>query len=41
MPVAEMLVDSTSGFEYLSILDGYYGYNQIYIAEEYVLKTPF
>jgi hypothetical protein len=34
MPVAEMLVDSAAGFEYLSMLDGYAGYNQIFIAEE-------
>lgn len=27
MLVAEMLVDSTVGFEYLSMLDGYSGYN--------------
>lgn len=30
MHVVEMLVDSASGFECISILDGYYGYNQIY-----------
>lgn len=27
MLVAEMLVDSASRFEYLSLLDGYFGYN--------------
>ncbi|XP_050897537.1 uncharacterized protein LOC127104395 [Lathyrus oleraceus] len=41
MPVAEMLVDSTAGYEYLSMLDGYSGYNQIFIAEEDVSKTAF
>jgi len=41
MPVAEMLVDSTAGFEYLSMLDGYSAYNQIFIAEEDVPKTAF
>jgi hypothetical protein len=41
MPVAEMLVDSAAGFEYLSMLDGYAGYNQIFIAEEDVPKTAF
>jgi hypothetical protein len=41
MLVAEMLVDSAAGFEYLSMLDGYSGYNQIYIAEEDVSKTTF
>jgi hypothetical protein len=34
MLVVEKLVDSATGFEYLSMLDGYSGYNQIYIAEE-------
>lgn len=41
MHVAEMLVDSTAGHEYLSMLDGYYGYNQIFIAEEDVPKMAF
>ena len=41
MPVAEMLVDSAVGYEYLSMLDGYSGYNQIYIAEGDVSKTAF
>ncbi|XP_050914580.1 uncharacterized protein LOC127129439 [Lathyrus oleraceus] len=41
MPVAEMLVDSAAGHEYLSMLDGYSGYNQIFIAEEDVSKTAF
>ena len=41
MPVAEMLVDSAAGHEYLSLLDGYSRYNQIYIAEEDVSKTAF
>jgi hypothetical protein len=41
MPVAKMLVDSTAGHEYLSLLDGYYGYNQIYTAEEDVSKNAF
>src|SRR3954469_19189514 len=41
MPVAEMLVDSAAGFEYLSMLDGYSGYNQIFIAEDDVSKTSF
>ena len=41
MPVEEMLVDYAEGFEYLSMLDSYYGYNQIFIAEEDVSKTTF
>ena len=36
-----MLIDSVAGFEYLSMLDGYSGYNQIFIAEEDVPKTTF
>ena len=41
MPVAEMLVDSAAGFEYLSMMDGYSGYNQILIAEEEISKDAF
>ncbi|XP_050914591.1 uncharacterized protein LOC127129449 [Lathyrus oleraceus] len=41
MSVADMLVDSAVGYEYLSMLDGYSGYNQIFIAEEDVSKTAF
>ncbi|WJX72773.1 hypothetical protein P8452_56616 [Trifolium repens] len=41
MPVAEMLIDSATNFEFLSMLDGYSGYNQIFIAEEDVSKTAF
>ena len=41
MLVAEMLVDYAAGFEYMSMLDGYSGYNQIFIAEEDVSKTSF
>lgn len=36
-----MLVDSVAVFEYLTMLDGYSGYNQIFIADEDVLKTTF
>lgn len=41
MLVTEMLVDSAAGYEYLSMLDGYSGYNQIFIVEEDVPKTTF
>ena len=41
MPVAEMLVDSVAGFKYLSMLDGYAGYNQIFKADDDVPKTVF
>lgn len=36
-----MLLNSTISLEYLSLLYGYYGYNQTYIAEEDVPKTLF
>ncbi|XP_057418138.1 uncharacterized protein LOC130712317 [Lotus japonicus] len=39
MPIAKMMVDSAAGHEYLSLLDGYSGYNQIFIAKEDVSKT--
>ena len=41
MPVVEMLVDSAAGFEHLSLLDGYSGYNQILIAGKDVPKSAF
>ena len=33
MPVAEMLVDLTAGFEYLSMLDGYSGYKSLLLRK--------
>lgn len=41
MPGVEMLVDSAAGFEYLSMLDGYSGYSQIFIVDEDVPKIAF
>lgn len=41
MPMGEMLVDLAAGFEYLSMLDEYFGYNQIFIADEDVPKLEF
>ncbi|MCH79701.1 hypothetical protein A2U01_0000455, partial [Trifolium medium] len=41
MPVADMLFDSASGNEILSLMDGYSGYNQIFIPKEDVPKTAF
>lgn len=41
MPVVEMLFDYATGFEYLSLIDGYSGYNQIFITEEDVAKIVF
>jgi len=39
--VADILVDSTTGNEILSLLDDYLGYNQIYITKNDVSKTTF
>lgn len=39
IPVAEMFVDSEVGHEYLSMLYGYYRYNQIVITNDDVPKT--
>lgn len=41
MPLAEMLVYSDASFKYLSMLDGYSGYNQILIVENVVPKMAF
>ena len=41
MHIVDMLVDSASGHNILSFLDRYFGYNQIYIAEDDVLKIAF
>lgn len=41
MLVAEMVVDSAAGFEYLSILNGYSRYNQIFITKEDMPKIEF
>lgn len=35
------LVDSREGFDHLSMLDGYSGYSQIFIADEDVPKMIF
>lgn len=36
-----MLVDLATSFDYSSMLDGYYGGNQIFISKEDVWKTTF
>nr|AAM74447.1 Putative retroelement [Oryza sativa Japonica Group] len=41
MPVADQLVDATSGHKILSFMDGNAGYNQIIMAEEDIHKTSF
>jgi hypothetical protein len=39
MPIADMLVNDSSGHKVISFLDGNVGYNQIFMAEEDVHKT--
>lgn len=41
MLVVEMLVDLETRFEYLSLINGYYGYDHIIIVEEDKEKTTF
>lgn len=41
MPVADMLVDSAAGNKVISLLDGYFRYNQIFIDRDDVPKTTF
>ena len=38
MPTVDSLVDSTAGYQVYSFMDGYAGYNQIYIVEDDVHK---
>jgi hypothetical protein len=41
IPVADQLVDASSGLKILSFMDGNAGYNQIFMAEEDIHKTAF
>lgn len=41
MPMADILINSTSSNEIKSLMDGHLGYNQIFITEEDVHKTAF
>jgi hypothetical protein len=41
MPIADVLVDSESGNNVISFLDGNAGYNQIFMARDDVSKTAF
>nr|KYP74734.1 Transposon Ty3-G Gag-Pol polyprotein [Cajanus cajan] len=41
MPIAETMIDAVASNEIMSLLDGYSGYNQIYIAANDVSKTAF
>ena len=38
IPIADMLIDSAADHEILSFMNGYLGYNQIYIVEKDVSK---
>jgi hypothetical protein len=41
MPIANMLVNNTSGHRVISFLDGNAGYNQIFMAQEDMSKMAF
>jgi hypothetical protein len=41
MPIADQLVDASSGHKIISFMDGNAGYNQIFMAEEDIRKTAF
>ena len=41
MPIADMLINETSGHRVFSFLDDNAGYNQIFMAEEDTSKTAF
>lgn len=41
MPLADQLVNSAVGYEFLSFMDGSTGYHHIKIAEEDIPKTVF
>jgi hypothetical protein len=41
MPVADLLIDAASGHWIISFMDGNAGYNQIFMAKEYIPKTAF
>ena len=41
MPIADLLVDAAAGHKVISFMDGNAGYNQIFMAEEYIHKTAF
>ena len=41
MPNADPLIDAAAGHKILSFMDGNAGYNQIFMAEEDIVKTAF
>ena len=41
MPIVDMLIDAASNHGILTFIDGYLGYNQIFITKSSVHKTTF
>ena len=41
MPITDMLIDSITNNELLSLMNGFFGYNKILIAIEDIPKTAF
>ena len=41
LPKIDQLVDATAGYERMSFLDAYLGYNQIWMNEEDMIHTAF
>ncbi|KAH9296613.1 hypothetical protein KI387_040201, partial [Taxus chinensis] len=41
LPSIDVIIDVTTGFELLSLMDGFSGYNHIMISEEDQAKTTF
>ena len=41
VPPMEQILQMVSGSELFSLLDGFYGYNQVLVAEQDRLKTTF
>ncbi|KAH9314760.1 hypothetical protein KI387_023387, partial [Taxus chinensis] len=41
LPSIDVIIDATTGFELLSLMDGFSGYNQIKISEQDQAKTTF
>ena len=41
MPIADILIDTTANNGILTFMDGYSGYNQIYLAEKDIHKIAF
>jgi hypothetical protein len=39
MPIADVLIDAAAGHKVISFMDGNFGYNQIFMAEQDIAKT--